>query len=70
MRAPVAGHTGLVKDLGNGAVINTDRSGLAAFRAAKRAEMQKDRRIAELEERVDKLTNLLEKLVNDKPDMV
>ena len=64
MRAQVEGHTGLVKDLRNGAVINTDRSGLAAFRAKKEAERSKNARIEELEKKVDRLTELIERLVN------
>lgn len=62
--APVKDHTALVKDLNTGAIINTDKAGVASFRAKKRQEQNKEARIISLEQKVDKITELLERLLN------
>lgn len=62
----VKGHDGLMKNTSNGAVINTDSAALRAFKARREAERAHNDRIEKLENKVDKLTELLEKLVNGK----
>lgn len=65
-RTRVEGHTNLVKDLSNGAVINTDK---VAYEIAMRRRRETDEtknRIAKLEDKLNNIEQLLERLINVK----
>lgn len=62
----VEGMPALRKDAQSGAVINTDREALLAARRLKEARLAEQDKVKNLEEKVDRLTALLEQLLEDK----
>lgn len=67
---PVDGHNNLVRNMNNGAVINTDTAGARAFRAKRERELAEKARIDNLESRLDRIEQLLMRLVDGKSSLV
>ena len=67
---PVAGHKNLVRNMANGAVINTDTAGLREFKKKRERELAEKERINNLESRLDRIEELLMRLVDGKSDLV
>lgn len=65
-KAKVSGHEGLVKDLHSNAIINDDRKAFLKAKEAKEKRLKELQRMESLEEKVHKLENLLEKLLEGK----
>lgn len=61
----VEGVEGLSKDAQSGGVINTDAAGLKAARAAKQKILEGHSKIESLENRIERLESLLNKLVGE-----
>jgi hypothetical protein len=59
---PVAGHPNLVKDSISGAILNTDNSGLEAYKKQKQLRENEANRIKKLENKLDNVTESMEEL--------
>jgi hypothetical protein len=62
----VKGHPRLAKEVSSGGVVNTDREALVLARKRKAAVMADKQRIDNLEDKLNKIEQLLMKLVEDK----
>lgn len=62
----VEGYQGLSRDLTTGAIVNTNRQALLAARRRKQEFLEKDQRLKELEAKVERLTEALEKILEEK----
>lgn len=69
-RVRVQGHSNLYKDLRSGALINTDAAAWELATRERAEEQARIERLSALENKMSRIEALLEKLVNDKPDMV
>ncbi len=62
----VEGHEGLLKDPVSGSIINIDNKSLSAAKAAKNRILSEMKKTESLQERVDKLESLMQKLLEDR----
>lgn len=59
----VDGHPSLVRDRETGAILNINKASIRAARQAKQSRKISEERLDRMEARIDKLTELLHKLV-------
>ena len=64
MRYKVEDHNDLIKDTTTGSVINTNRNAFAQYKQRKNVRIRDKKRINELENRLERIENLLESLIN------
>ena len=60
----VDGHSNLYRDPKSNAIVNTNKEQIRLARERRKLAQQNKNRIAKLEEKVDKLTELMEALLN------
>jgi hypothetical protein len=60
----VEGHSDLVRDLGNGAVINNDRTAYQNYVSLREQKLKEKERLDKLENEVGEIKSLLQKLVD------
>jgi len=60
----VEGHSDLVRDLGNGAVINNDKIAYQNYILMKKQKLKEQERLDNLENEVGEIKSLLQKLVD------
>lgn len=66
MKLKVEGHDGFVKDSSNEAILNSDLDSLHAYRARRDALLKKDSDFSKLQNEVDELKELVQKLLAEK----
>lgn len=66
MKTRVEGHTNLVKDLSNGAVINMDKASYEAAMRRRQEAATTQARITTIENKLNNIEQLLERLLNGK----
>ena len=62
MLQKVKGHTNLMRDKRTGAILNTDRAGIAQAKARKVAQQQQAQRIDNLEKEITEIKSLLSQI--------
>lgn len=63
MLQKVKGHTNLMRDKRTGAILNTDRAGIAQAKANRLAQQQQAERIDNLEKDITEIKSLLSQIV-------